>query len=182
MNTLRALTITFFLSVFLSGCGGGAVAPPSSNPGTTTAGAEHAHPTEGPHQGSLIELGNEEYHAEMVHDEKAGTLTIYLLDAAVKQAVPISEAEIFVNLKVKGAATQLPLKADPLPGEAAGSSSRFVARGSAEALEALDAEDSEPRLQVTIQGQSYLGRLEHHHDHGAEMLAPPPGAPQSRPE
>ena len=27
----------------------------------------HAHPTHGPHGGDLIELGNEEYHAELVH-------------------------------------------------------------------------------------------------------------------
>ena len=27
----------------------------------------HAHPSEGPHGGDLIELGNEEYHAELVH-------------------------------------------------------------------------------------------------------------------
>lgn len=29
--------------------------------------AGHAHPTHGPHGGDLIELGNEEYHAELVH-------------------------------------------------------------------------------------------------------------------
>lgn len=29
--------------------------------------ASHAHPTHGPHGGDLIELGNEEYHAELVH-------------------------------------------------------------------------------------------------------------------
>ena len=31
---------------------------------------EHDHPSEGPHHGSLIELGKEAYHAELVHDEK----------------------------------------------------------------------------------------------------------------
>lgn len=30
---------------------------------------EHAHPSEGPHGGDLIELGNEEYHAELIHPE-----------------------------------------------------------------------------------------------------------------
>ncbi|MDA1165948.1 MAG: hypothetical protein O3B13_22860 [Planctomycetota bacterium] len=34
-----------------------------------SAHAAHAHPSEGPHGGDLIELGNEEYHAELVHPE-----------------------------------------------------------------------------------------------------------------
>jgi hypothetical protein len=33
------------------------------------AHAAHAHPSEGPHGGDLIELGNEDYHAELVHPE-----------------------------------------------------------------------------------------------------------------
>ena len=39
----------------------------------------HAHPSEGPHHGALIELGKEDYHAEIVHDEKTDTVTIYIL-------------------------------------------------------------------------------------------------------
>lgn len=34
--------------------------------------AGHAHPTHGPHGGDLIELGNEEYHAELVHPHGHG--------------------------------------------------------------------------------------------------------------
>ncbi len=43
----------------------------------------HSHPTEGPHHGTLIELGKEEYHAELVHDDKM--VTIYILDSAAKK-------------------------------------------------------------------------------------------------
>lgn len=38
-------------------------------PPETDAHAEHAHPSEGPHHGDLVELGNEEFHAEVVHGE-----------------------------------------------------------------------------------------------------------------
>ena len=43
--------------------------PPVSDlpPATVDDHAGHAHPTEGPHGGDLIELGNEEYHAELIH-------------------------------------------------------------------------------------------------------------------
>ena len=47
----------------------------------------HAHPSEGPHHGTLVELGNEEFHAEVVHDDKS--VTVYVLDAGATKAVPI---------------------------------------------------------------------------------------------
>ncbi|MCE2751496.1 MAG: hypothetical protein LW720_06355 [Pirellula sp.] len=37
----------------------------------------HAHPSEGPHHGSLVELGKEEFHAELVHDSKSVTIYIF---------------------------------------------------------------------------------------------------------
>ncbi len=74
-TSLAALAMAAFV---LSGCAD----PPDSTP-TSTAGATdeghheddghdhgeegHAHPSEGPHGGDLIELGNEEYHAELIH-------------------------------------------------------------------------------------------------------------------
>ncbi|NQV24291.1 MAG: hypothetical protein HQ518_07965 [Rhodopirellula sp.] len=43
------------------------VSPNESEHADHDAHAGHAHPTHGPHGGDLIELGNEEYHAELVH-------------------------------------------------------------------------------------------------------------------
>ena len=63
---------------------------------------DHAHPEHGPHEGMLIELGKEEYHAELVHDDAAGTVTIYLLDGSAKNAVPITPEEVVINLKHDG--------------------------------------------------------------------------------
>jgi hypothetical protein len=62
---------------------------------------EHAHPNEGPHHGDLVELGNEEYHAEVVHGE-AGSVTVYILDSAAKVAVPIEAAELMINISHDG--------------------------------------------------------------------------------
>ena len=56
----------------LNGCGSDSS---DTNSGQTPEGAsptaqapDDVHPTEGPHGGHLIELGNEEYHAELLHD------------------------------------------------------------------------------------------------------------------
>ena len=63
------------------------------------APGEHDHPTEGPHHGALVELGAEEFHAEVVHDDTAGVLTVYLLDAKAKEAAKSESAEILINVK-----------------------------------------------------------------------------------
>jgi hypothetical protein len=57
----------------------------------------HAHPSEGPHHGDLVELGNEEFHAEVVHGD-AGSVTVYILDSSAKTAVPIDATELAINI------------------------------------------------------------------------------------
>jgi hypothetical protein len=125
---------------------------------------EHAHPTEGPHHGSLIELGNEEYHAELLHDEKAGKVTIYVLDGEAKKTVPIPAKELTINLKHGGKGEQFKLAAAPDMGDPEGKSSRFMSEDK-ELAEDLDAEGAEARLVVEINGKSYTGDLAHEHDH-----------------
>ena len=126
--------------------------------------AGHDHPTEGPHHGSLIELGNEDYHAELVHDDAAGSVTIYLLDSAVKNAVPIEATELLINMTHDGEAEQFTLAASPDAGDPAGKSSRFVSTD-AHLGEDLDHEGAEAKLVVTIAGKQYRGDIHHDHDH-----------------
>lgn len=126
----------------------------------------HEHPTAGPHGGELIELGDEEYHAELVHDDKADEVTLYILDAKAKNAVPIEAKELVINLKHDGKPEQHKLAAAPLESDGAGKSSRFVAKGNADLNEDLEHHDAEARLQVTINGASFTGKIEHHHEEG----------------
>ena len=123
----------------------------------------HDHPSEGPHHGQLIELGREEYHAELVHDDEKHLITVYLLDAQAKQAVPIEQSELVINLTAQGKPHQYKLAAAPLEGEASGQSSRFQASDEALA-EALDSEGAKGRFNLTINGRPYVGNIEHH-DH-----------------
>ena len=101
--------------------------------------AHDGHATKGPHGGSLIELGEEEYHAEFVHDDKAGSVTVYILDSAAKASVPIEAAEVTINLKHEGRGEQFKLAASANAGDATGKSSRFAST-EAELVKDLDRE------------------------------------------
>lgn len=127
--------------------------------------AAREHASTGPHQGDLIELGNEEYHGEFVHDEKTEDVTIYILDSSAKNAVPIEMEEVIINLKHDGKPEQHKLVAAPMEGEEKGKSSRFVAKGNHDLSHAIEEMDADARLQVTIAGKSYSGKIEHSHDH-----------------
>lgn len=169
MSKLQWMTVAGGLLMALTvavGCNQNASGPaaPPANGGDDHA--EHAHPTEGPHGGDLIELGNEELHAELVYDEQGGTVTIYILDAEAKAAVPIDATELTINLKHDGQAEQFKLAASPDTSDAQGKSSRF-ASNDAELGEDLEHEGAEPQLVVTINGKQYRGQIEHG-DHGHE--------------
>jgi len=164
-TTIAAMSLSVIL---LSGCG------EDKKPGAS-AGADghadhddhagHDHPSEGPHHGSLIELGsNEEYHAELVHDEKAGSVTIYMLDSSAKKSVPIEATELLINLSHDGEMEQFKLAAKPDTDDPSGKSSRFVSTDE-ELAEDLDHEGAEAKLVVTIDGKQYHGSIEHDHDH-----------------
>lgn len=120
----------------------------------------HDHPTHGPHKGSLIELGNEAYHGELVHNDETGEVTIYLLDSAAKEPVTTSATEVTINVTQNGNGQQFTLPA--VGGEAM--SSQFASNDPALG-KALDAEGAEAQLVVTIGDNQYRGQIEHHHDH-----------------
>lgn len=139
------------------------IAPPANADGHDEH-AGHFHPSEGLHQGSLIELGNEEYYAELVHDETAGSVTIYVLNPKATQQVPIEQTEITINVKHDGKPEQFQLAASPDAGDPEGKSSRFVSTDS-ELGEHLDDEAAAPTLVLTIAGKSYRGTIAHDHEH-----------------
>ncbi|MFH5805479.1 hypothetical protein [Alienimonas sp. DA493] len=126
---------------------------------------DHAHPTEGPHGGGLIELGDEEYHGELIHDEAAGTVTIYVLNDHADAPAPIEAAEVTVTVVHDGNRESFALAADPDAGDPDGRSSRFVS-SDAELAEHLDREGGTAKLMVKIDGRAYSGDVAHDHDHG----------------
>lgn len=127
---------------------------------------EHAHPDKGPHGGPLLELGDEEYHVEVLVDEKTDTLTLYVLDGEAKAAVATDAKEALISLKHDGKAEQFKLKASPLKTDPKGQASCFKLK-SEELVEDLHHKNSNPRLAIKIKGKSYTAKisLKDDHDH-----------------
>ncbi len=163
---LFAMALFLVATVSFLGCGSSEAPSTSAQAGGDEHADhdEHAHPSEGPHHGSLIELGKEEYHAELVHDDDAGTVTIYLLDSAAKESVPIDATKVLVNLTHDGSAEQFELAASPQSTDPSGKSSRFVSTDK-ELAEDLDLEGVEAKLVTTIDGKQFRGSIQHDHDH-----------------
>lgn len=156
------------LACSLGGCTGksatnGAGAQPTATQSKEPGGG-HVHPTEGPHGGELIELGNEEYHAELLHDDDTGTVTIYILNEAADEQVAIDESEITVNAKQDGQPAQFKLAATPDASDSPGRSSRFVSNDN-DLATLLDEHEADPRLVLAIKGKSYRGLIAHDRPH-----------------
>lgn len=125
----------------------------------------HEHASEGPHHGALIELGKEDYHAELVHDEASDTVIVYILDGSAAKAVPTTAKQITINLRVAGKPQQFSLMAKPQPGDPEGSSSVFAAADK-QLSQALDAAGAFGRLNAEIAGKVYVGKVAGHtHTH-----------------
>ncbi len=171
------LSATLLVSLSgLSGCGGqqGGDYRTFDAKKDTSHDAEHGHVHEhdhghghGPHEGELIELGNEEYHAEVVFDEDKHKVVLYLLGPDAKSAVAIEAKELTVELPGKDAPVMHSLTAAPLDGEGEGKSSRFEITSD----ELIDAFHNDPKtvgkFKVAIGGKDFSGEIKHSHDdHG----------------
>ncbi len=126
--------------------------------------AGHAHPEKGPHGGPLLELGDEEYHIEVMLDEKKNVLTLYVLDAAAKASVPTEAKEAIISLKHDGKPEQFKLKAAPLKTDPAGLASAFQLKDE-ELVHDLHHKGNDARLSLKIKGKAYTAKFELKHDH-----------------
>jgi hypothetical protein len=148
--------------LFTFGCGNPKTSPALEDDTVLMPPSEdvHAHASEGPHHGALIELGAEEYHAEFVHSDTS--LTFYVLDSSATKAVPIDAPSVVLNLVVDGQAEQVRLVANPEPNDPAGKSSRFHIESSDTAT-AIDQEGTVAKLSLTIGDTAYVGEVQHDH-------------------
>ncbi len=153
----------------LSGCGPKSATTSTPEPAAETGTAhdhdqphDHDHPHEGPHHGTLVELGDHAYHAEVVHD--AESVTVYMLGSTAEKQVPIDTEEMTINVMHDDAPKQFTLKASPDSNDPAGESSRFIIED-AELVGHLDNASAAPKLSVTIDGTAYQGEIKHDHDH-----------------
>lgn len=122
---------------------------------------EHGHGEKGPHGGSLVELGADEFHAEVVLDHDAHTLRVFVLGKDAKTAVPTAATEITVAAEGKGAVT---LKAAPQEADGEGKASRFELIDEKLVHDILDAKFLHGEVRITIGDKPYSGHIDMHLD------------------
>src|ERR1039457_5448401 len=89
---------------FFAGC---------SKPDNATAPeteAVHKHEHHPPHGGTPVELGEEEYHVELVRDAAAGKLQAFVLDGELENFVRVPAAALEITAQVSGREEQLILQ------------------------------------------------------------------------
>lgn len=93
----------------------------------STGSTAIAHEHHAPHKGTLVVLGEEFSHVELVLDNTTGELTAYVLDGEAENPVRIAQSSLIIKLKDKGKLVSLRLKpiANDLTGEKVGDTSEF---------------------------------------------------------
>jgi len=166
------ITMNLLVAICLFGLNGCGKEPAAGITGGDTAENEHDHAEEGPHDGHIIELGAEDHHAELTHDEATHKVGIYILGSDAKTAAPIEAESVTINVSADGTPSQYILPAVPQAGEEGAKSSYFelvseplcdIVCGESEA------KSTQARVSMTIGGKPYVGLIEtapHEHDHG----------------
>lgn len=125
MSRLFVLPACLTLLYFLTGCSPPPAPTPVPQTQTVDEHPEHEHSHDaGPHGGTMVDWGGGAYHVEFTVDHEKKEATIYVLDSDEKSPRPIKADKI--QLVINDPETEMELIAQPLEGEAAGSSSRFV--------------------------------------------------------
>lgn len=170
MSRRFSIPVGISMALCLVGCNNSAP-PAAPNAAAAHEAHDHAHPTEGPHHGVLVELGNEEYHAEIVHDDATGAVTVYLLDSHAEKSVTTAATEAVINLKHGDTPEQFKLAAQPEDGNPTGQTSRFTLTDK-ELVEHLHEAAAAAKINVTIGETPFSGTIpaEDHaaHDHAHE--------------
>lgn len=139
---MRLGTAAGLLASLIAGCSGPkpSAQPPASAVATTAAEATPAgmqkaddefHDHEAPHGGSLIEVGEEFAHLELLLDAATGRLTAYALDGEAEQSVRLAQPSIVMSLAMPSVSSPVEVTLAPvenaLTGEKAGDTSQFTA-------------------------------------------------------
>lgn len=175
---IRSIACLSFLmsALALVGCNSASDTDGSAEVVTTsppqTVGHDHDHPSEGPHGGHLIELGNEQYHAELIHPEHGHgdavePVVVYIVDGSGLKTAAVDATELTLNMRHDGQGEQFVIAASPEASDPPGRSSRFVS-SEAPLLDLFHEEEVGGQLVVTIGGKQFRGEIAHrHHDESA---------------
>jgi hypothetical protein len=145
LNT-AALIVT---AIFIAGCG-----KHDHGQSDADAGNAHGHTHKAPHGGTVVALGAEECHLELVLDGAAGRLTAYVLDGHLEKFIRIPAASFdVVSARFDGEKTlSFSAEANTATGETVGDTSQFSVQ--ADWLKNARSFDGELQ-QLTVRGKTY---------------------------
>ncbi len=129
-------------------------ASPSPSPSAQATKTESGHEHSAPHGGTLVELGEEFAHLEIVLDASTGKLTAYALDGEAEKAVRLKQPEIEITVANSATVVKLGGVANNLTGETTSDTSEFA--GQSDALKGANSFEGVIRA-VTIKGQPFKG-------------------------
>ena len=139
---------------FLAGCGQGDAGKPTPPAKPAEAAHDHVH---GPHDGEVLELGEEEGHVELIHDGVGGNVTVYVFGKDLK--TPVSVVAPTIVVQTKDGPKEFTLTA---VGDASGGKAHAWKGSHA----ALVADPLNGRIRVNIGGKDFQSPLEPvGHDH-----------------
>jgi hypothetical protein len=129
MNTSAATSLITLVvaGLFLTGCGRHA-SHDHDHDHAEHAESGHGHAHVAPHGGTVVVLGDEAFHLELVRDGADGTLTAWVLDAHLENFIRIEAREIALIAVAGGTPQALSLFAvsNPATGETEGDTSEFT--------------------------------------------------------
>jgi len=116
------LVLSYSFGLLLAaGCG--SPTPQGEKKVESGVASDHAHGA-GPHGGTISDWGGGKYHVEFTVDHDKKQATVYILGDDAKTPAAVKASKLL--LSINDPAFQTELMAQPLDGETAGTSSRFV--------------------------------------------------------
>jgi hypothetical protein len=149
--------------VFLASCGGDTQpATPARTDSTTPAAKAVANDGRGAEAATsclTIDIGQHEFLGDLDFDPAAGSVVLTVNGHQSGKPHPHAKAEAMLNLVVETGTAQVPLAADPLPGDPEGKTSRYKA--TAPALKGVKA--LKGRVNLIVDGKAYICDLQSGH-------------------
>lgn len=162
--------------LLLGGCSAGSsdVTPPTPADSHDDHGHDHGHShghghdheSLGPNGGHVLAFGDEEFHAEWIHDDESGKLTVILLDKDAKQEITTSAESVTIEVKI-GDSPSREYVLPALVGEAPDAgNSRFEVTKPPLITALKIGEGVEVTMHVELDGKPFSAKIEHHdHSH-----------------
>ncbi len=87
----RCLFPSMALTVLVAGCG-------RSDPGPVPASGSSHHQHLPPHGGTVVELGTDQHHLELLHEAGSEVITAYVLDGEMEKFIRISQPQFQIRV------------------------------------------------------------------------------------